>query len=288
MKLKTSFIFDVFSKNFYFLLVSDLLCFLFVLNLYVYDSNKVVFPVHCINHFFSPTRKEGIKNTPTKPEAPPHDLPDVEDILITAQDKRETESAKISDGETDNTVTFLNSDEETNIKCNQREGEYAENEVGTVECRQARENDVIVVNDAEFKQESGKESLMPTQFSSGRTEQTGIIQMIQMKCIDEEIKQPHGNEVSIDTEGSAVVKLDDEKVDGLSRKVVHMSVSIESIKKKIEHKKHKTSRDKHEVSVKFRAEIDPAKSQAAEQELRKEVSQDMFAKVSNDIHSISL
>ena len=239
--------------------------------------------MHCINHFFSPTRKEGIKNTPTKPQAPTHDMADEEDILITAQDIKESESAKISYGETDNTVTFLNPDEET--KLNQAGGEHTENEVGRDKHTQPTETDVIVIDDAELKQESVEESLMTTQISSGRTEQAGIIQMIQMKCKDEEIKQPHDNEVLVDTAVPAVVKLDDEKMDGLSRKVVHMSVSIESIKQQIKHKKHQISGDKNEVSVKFRAEIDPAKSQAAEQELRKEISQDMFAKVSNDIHS---
>jgi hypothetical protein len=42
------------------------------------------------------------------------------------------------------------------------------------------------------------------------------------------------------------------------------------------------------VSVKFRAEIDPAKNQSAELELRKEISQDMFAKVSNDVFLYSV
>ena len=251
----------------------------------MYDHNKVVFPVHCINQFFSPTRKEGIKNTPTKPQAPTCDLPDVEDILITAQDIKESESAKVSYGESDNTVTFLNADVETSTKLNQADGEHAENEVDRNKHTRATETDVIVIDNAEIKQESVEESLVTKQISSGRIEQTGIIQMIQMKCKDEEIKQAHGNEVSVGTAGPAVVKLDDEKTDGLSRKVVRMSVSIESIKKQIKHKKHKISGDKNEVSVKFRAEIDPAKSRAAEQELRKEISQDMFVKVSNDIHS---
>lgn len=233
--------------------------------------------MYCINHFFSPTRKEEIEDTPTKPQALPHNLPDVKDILITAYDIKETESAKISDGKTDNTVTFLKSDEKTNTKFNQEEAEYAENEVGRDKHRQATENDVIVMEHAELEQESVLKSLTTTHISSGRTEQ--------MKCEDEEITHPHDNEISIDTERPAVVKLDDEKVDGLSRKVIHMSVSIESIKKKIKRKKHKRSRDKHDVSVKFRTEIDPAKSQAAEQELRKEISQDMFAKVSDDIQS---
>lgn len=241
--------------------------------------------MHCINHFYSPTRKEGIKNTPTKPQAPTCDLLDVEDILITAQDIKESESAKISYGEIDNTVTFLHPDEETSTKLNQDDGEHAENDVSTNKHTQATGTDVIVIDDAELKQESVEESLMTIQISSGRTEQAGIVQMIHMKCKDEEIKQPHGNEVSVDTAGPAVVKLDDEKMDGLSQKVVHMSVSIESIKKQIERKKRKISGDKNEVSVKFRAEIDPAKSRAAEQELRKEISQDMFAKVSSDIHS---
>ncbi|GFG32886.1 hypothetical protein Cfor_01390, partial [Coptotermes formosanus] len=132
-------------------------------------------------------------------------------------------------------------------------------------------NMVRLTAHAELEQESVLKSLTTTHISSGRTEQ--------MKCEDEEITHPHDNEISIDTERPAVVKLDDEKVDGLSRKVIHMSVSIESIKKKIKRKKHKRSRDKHDVSVKFRTEIDPAKSQAAEQELRKEISQDMFAKM---------
>lgn len=250
----------------------------------MYDRSKVVFPVHCINHFFSPTRKEGVKNTPTKLQAPTHNAADVEDIFIAAQDIKESESAKISYGETDNTVTLLNPDEETSTKLNQAYGEHAENEVDRNRHVQATETDVIVIDDAELKQESVEESLMTTQISSGRTEQTGIIQMIQMKCKDEEIKWPRGNEVSVDTAAPAVVTLDDEKMDGLSRKVVHMSVSIEGITKQIEHKKRKISGDKNEVSVKFRAEIDPAKSRAAEQELRKEISQDMFAKVSNDIH----
>jgi len=250
----------------------------------VCDRSKVVFPVHCINHFFSPTRKEGIKNTPTQLQAPTHNIADVEDVFITAQDIKESESTKISYGETDNIVTFLHPDEETSTTLNQADCEHAENEVGRNTHIQATETDVIVIDDAELKQESVEESLMKTQISSGRTELTGIIQMIEMKCKDEEIKQPCDNEVSVDTAAPAVVKLDDEKMDGLSRKVVHMSVSIESIKKQIEHKKQKISGDKNEVSVKFRAEIDPAKSRAAEQELRKEISQDMFAKVSNDIH----
>lgn len=233
--------------------------------------------MHCIDQFFSPTRKEGIKNTPTKPQASTCDLSDAEDI-------KECESVKISYGETDNTVTFLNPDEETSTKLNHADGERAENEVGRNKHTHTTETDVIVIDDAELKQESVEESLMTTQISSGRTEQRGIIQMIQMKCKDEEIKQPHGNKVSVDTAEPAVVKVD-EKTDGLSRKVIHMSVSIESIKKQIEHKKQKISGDKNEASVKFRAEIDPAKSQAAEQELRKEISQDMFAKVSNYIHS---
>lgn len=241
--------------------------------------------MHCIDHFFSPTRKEGIKNTPTKPQAPTCDLPDMEDILITTQDIQESESVKINYGETDSTVTFLNPDEETSTKLNQADGEHAENEVGRNKHTQATETEVIVIDDAELKQESVEESLMTIQIGSGRTEQTGIFQMMQMKCKDEEIKQPCGNEVSVDTAGQAVVKLDEEKMDGLSRKVIHMSVSIESIKKQIKHKKHKISGDENEVSVKFRAEIDPATSRAAEQELRKEISQDMFAKVSNDINS---
>lgn len=240
--------------------------------------------MHCINHFFSPTRKEGIKNTPTKPEVPPHDLPDVEDILNIAQDIREIESAKINYGETDNTGTYLNSDEETNIKFNQEQAEYADSEVGKHNHRQATENDLIVINDAELKQDAVKESLMTPQISSGRAEQTGISHMIQLKSKNEEIKQPHGNEVSLDATKPIIVKLDDEKMNGLSRKVVHMSVTTESIKKKIKLKKHERRRDKHEVSVKFRSEIDPATSQAAEQELRREISQDMFAQVSNDIH----
>jgi hypothetical protein len=251
----------------------------------VYDRNKAVFPVHCIDHFFLTTRKEGIKNTPTKPQAPTCDIADVEDTLITAPDIKESESAKITYGETDNTVTSLNPDEETSTKLNQADGEHAENEVGRNKHTQATETNVICIDDAELKQESVEESLMTTQISSGRTEQTGIIQMIQIKCKDEEIKEPHGSEVSLEAEGPAVVKLDDEKMGGLSRKVVRMSVSIESIKKQIKHKKHKISGDKNEVSVKFRAEIDPAKSRTAEQELRKEISQDMFAKVSSDIHS---
>lgn len=251
----------------------------------MFDRSKVVFPVHCLDHFFSPTRKEGIKNTPTKPQAPTHDIADVEDILITAKDIKESESANISYDETDNTVIVLNPDEDISTKLNQADGEHAENEVGRNKHIQATETDVIVIDDEELKQESVEESSTTTQISSGRTEQTGIIQIIQLKCKDEEIKQRHGNEVSVDTAGPAVVKLDDEKMVGLSRKVIHMSVSIESIKKQIKHKKHKISRDKNEVSVKFRAEIDPAKSRAAEQELCKEISQDMFAKVSNDIHS---
>jgi hypothetical protein len=81
-----------------------------------------------------------------------------------------------------------------------------------------------------------------------------------------------------------VVKLDGEKIDDLSQKIVPMSVSIESIKNKIaEQKKHNANRNKPQVSVKFRAEIDPAKNQSAELELRKEISQDMFAKVSKDM-----
>lgn len=244
---------------------------------------KLFFPVHCINHFFSPTRKEGIKNTPTKPQSTTRDLPDVEDILITAQDVKQSESAKISYGESDNTVTLPNPDEETSTKWNQEDGEHAENEVDRNKHTQATGTDVIVIDD-ELKQESVEASLMTTNISSGRIEQTGIIQMIQIKC-KEEIKQPYGNEISVNTAGPAVVQLDDEKTDGLSRKVIHMSVSIESIKKQIKHKKHKISGDKLEVSVKFRAVIDPAKSRTAEQELRKEISQDMFAKVSNDIHS---
>jgi DNA mismatch repair protein PMS2 len=241
------------------------------------DSGKS--KLHCINHFFSPTRMEGVKNTPTKLQTPTHNIADVEDIFITAQDMEESESTKIGYAETDNTVTFLNPDEETSTTLNQADGEHAENEVGRNKHIKATETDVIVINDAELKQESVEESLMTRQISFGRTEQTGIIQMIQMKCKDEEIKQPCGNEVSVDTAAPAVVRLDDEKMDGLSRKVVHMSISIESIKKQIEHKKHKISGDKNEVSVKFRAEIDPAKSQAAERELRKEISQDMFAKM---------
>ena len=241
--------------------------------------------MHCINHFFSPTRKEGIKNTPTKPQSPTRDLPDVEDILITAQDIKQSESAKISYGKSDNTVTFPNPDEETSTKLNQEDGEQAENEADRNKHTQATETDTIVIDDAKLKQESVEESLMTTNISSGRTEQTGFIQMIQIKCKDEEIKRPYGNEISVNTAGPAVVQLDDEKMDGLSRKVIHMSVSIESIKKQIKHKKHKISGDKLEVSVKFRAEIDPAKSRAAEQELRKEISKDMFAKVSNDILS---
>jgi hypothetical protein len=61
------------------------------------------------------------------------------------------------------------------------------------------------------------------------------------------------------------------------------------MKKKIEEqKKHNTDRNKRQVSVKFRAEIDPAKNQSAELELRKEISQDMFAKVSNDVFLYSM
>ena len=240
--------------------------------------------MHCIDNFLSPTRKEGVKNTATKPQAPTCDIADMEDILIIAQDI-ERASAKISYDETDNTVTFLNPDEETSTKLNKADCECAQNEVGGNKHTQPTETDVIVMDDAELKQESVEESLRTTEISSGRTEQTGIIQMTQMKCKDEDIKQPHVNEVSDDTAGPAVVKLDDEKMDGLSRKVIHMSVSMESIKKQIKHKRHKISRDENEVSVKFRAEIDPAKSGAAEQELRKEISQDMFAKVSNDTHS---
>jgi len=251
----------------------------------VYDRSKVVFPVHCINHFFSSTRKEGIKNTPTTLQAPTHNIADVKDVFITAQDIKESESTKISYGETDNTVTFLNPDEESSTTVNEADGEHAKNEVSRNKYIQATETDVIFIDDAELKQEPVEELLMTTQIRPERTEQTGIIQMIQMKCKDEEIKQPRGSEVSVDTAVPAVVKLDDEKMDVLSRRVVHMSVSTESIKKQIEHKKHKISRDKNEVSVKFRAEIDPATSRAAEQELRKEISQDMFAKVSNDIHS---
>jgi hypothetical protein len=252
----------------------------------MYDSNKVIFPVHCINHFFSPSRKEGIKNTPTKLQAPTCDLPEVEDILITAQDIQQSASVTVSYGESDNTMTFINPDEENSTKLNQEDGDHAEKEVGRNKHTQDTETEVIFIDDAELKQESIEQSLMTTQISSGRTEQTGIIQMIQMKCEDKEIKQPYCNEVSNATAGPAVIKLDDEKMDGLSRKVIHMSASIESIKEKIKRKKHKISGDKHAVSVKFRAEIDPVKSQAAEQELRKEISQDMFAKVSNDIHDV--
>jgi hypothetical protein len=241
--------------------------------------------VHCINHFFSSTRKEGIKNILIKAKVPLHNLSNMEDTLNMSLDGKELDSAEISDTEVINdTQAFLNSGEGTDKEHNQK---YADHDVATDECKQNTENDIFIT-DEEINQESVKQSL-ETAENSGSIEDTDVIDVIKLNCKDEDICQPRDTKLSNDSVPTLMVKLDDEKLDDLSQKIVHMSVSIDNIKKKIEEqKKHNANRNKHQVSVKFRAEIDPAKNQSAELELRKEISQDMFAKVSNDIQYVSI
>jgi hypothetical protein len=220
--------------------------------------------VHCINTFFSPTRKEGIKNMVIKAQGPLHSTSNMEDILNKSQDGKGFEVIYDTQG-------FLNSDSGTDIEHNMN---CADHDVAMNKCKVTSENDICITGE-----EINQESIVTTE-NSGGTKETDI-DMMKTNSKGEETSQPCDTELSHDNMQTAVVKLDDEKTDDLSQKIVCMSVSIESIKKKIEEqKKYNTNRRKHQASVKFRAEIDPAKNQSAELELRKEISQDMFAKVS--------
>jgi hypothetical protein len=241
--------------------------------------------VHCINNFFSSTRKEGIKITPTKAQASLHSLSNMEDILNISQDGKELGSAKICDTEVINdTHAFLTSSEGSDTEHNVK---YADHDVATDKCKQTNENDIFIT-DEEINQESVEESVVTTE-NSGGTEEADIIDMMKTNSKGKETSQSYDTDLSTGNIQTVVVRLDDEKIDELRQKIVYMSVSIESIKNKIEEqKKHNTNKSKHQVSVKFRAEIDPAKNQSAELELRKEISQDMFAKVSNDMFLFSI
>lgn len=236
--------------------------------------------MHCINHFFSSSIKEGIKNTLIKTQVPLDSISNMEETWNMSQDGKGLESAKVDDTEViTDTQEFLNSDEGTDIEHNKK---YADHDVATDKCNETNKNDIFITHE-DINRETAEESVVTTKTSGGR-EDMDIIGMVKKNSKDEETSQPYDTELSNGNIQTVMVKLDGEKIDDLSQKIVHMSVSIESIKKKIEvQKKHNTNRNKHQVSVKFRAEIDPAKNQSAELELRKEISQDMFAKVSNDM-----
>ena len=88
------------------------------------------------------------------------------------------------------------------------------------------------------------------------------------------------NNTSCENVKLVVIKTDDGQVENCRRKFSQMTVNIEDIKNKIENrKKRNAERNKTQTLVKFRAEIDPSKNKSAEQELQKEISKDMFAKV---------
>lgn len=236
--------------------------------------------MHCINHFFSPRTKEGIKNISTEVQIPIHNS-DVDNTLNTVQDGTQLEGVNVIN----DAVAFLN--KETRIEFSQNKVEHANHEVCMDNYKQTTENDITVITDEEINQESVNESSVTREPSPGDIKYTDVIQIIQMNYRNEEISQRCDSEVSNDKVQNIVVKLDDEKMDDLSRKIIHMSVSIDHIKLKIEqHKKYNANRDERQVSVRFHAEIDPTKNESAEIELRKEISQDMFAKVSNDIHTL--
>ncbi|XP_023727000.1 mismatch repair endonuclease PMS2, partial [Cryptotermes secundus] len=196
----------------------------------------------------------------------------MEETWNMSQDGKGLESAKVDDTEViTDTQEFLNSHEGTDIEHNKK---YADHDVATDKYNETNKNDIFITHE-DINRETAEESVVTTKTSGGR-EDVDIIDMVKKNSKDEETSQSYdtGNIQTV------MVKLDGEKIDDLSQKTVHMSVSIESIKKKIEEqKKHNTNRNKHQVSVKFRAEIDPAKNQSAELELRKEISQDMFSKM---------
>lgn len=244
--------------------------------------------MHCINHFFSPTRKEVIKNISIKAHIPSHNSSDTEDTLNISQDGQELESATINDTEASNyTAALLNPDKGTHSEFDQKQVEHVNHEFGTVTYKRTTENDITVITDEKISTESVKDPLMTIETNFRDVKGTDVIQTIQMSCKNGKISQPCDSEVSNERAQTVIVKLNDEKMNDLSRKIVHMSVSIDNIKQKIEQHKNRINRDKRQVSVKFRAEIDPTKNQSAELELRKEISQDMFAKVSKNIHTIT-
>lgn len=236
------------------------------------DNDKFIFPVHCINHFFSPTRKERIENMSIEVQIPNHNSSCTESTVNIVQNGEELESIDI----TNDTVVFLN--KETHTEFNQNEAEHANHEV----CMDNYEQKENSAADDDTNQESIKESLMTTEPSSVDIKGTDVTHIIDTNHKNEEISTPCDSEVLNDKIQTIVVKLD-EKMEDLSRKIIHMSVSIDHIKQKTEQqKKYNESRVKRHVSVRFHAEIDPTKNQFAESELRKEISQDMFAKVSNN------
>ncbi|XP_021926704.1 mismatch repair endonuclease PMS2 isoform X2 [Zootermopsis nevadensis] len=230
--------------------------------------------LHCINNFFSPRTEEGIQSISTEVEIPIHNSFGINNTLNTTQDEIELENVRVIN----DTVEFLN--EGIHTEFNKNKGEHASHEVCMDIYKQTTENDNTVITDEEINQESVKESLMTRESSPGDIKDTDVIQNNWTNYTNEEISQPCETEVSNGKVQNIVVKLDDVKMDDLSRKIVHMSVSIDHIKLKIEqHKKHNANKDKRQMSVRFHAEIDPTKNESAEIELRKEISQDMFAKM---------
>jgi hypothetical protein len=242
------------------------------------NTDKFIFTVHCINHFFSARTKEGIKNISTEVQIPVHNSSDMHNTMNTKEDGKQLGSVNIIN----DTTAFPN--KRTHDEFNLNKAEHANHEVCIDNYKQTTENDITVINDEELNQEFIKESLMTTESSSQYTKDTDVIQIIQTNYKNEKISQPCNAEVPNDSIQNIIVKLD-EKMDDLSHKVIHMSVSIDDIKLQIEqHRMYNGNRDERQVSVRFHAEIDPTKNASAETELRKEISQDMFAKVSNDIH----
>ncbi|KAJ9592773.1 hypothetical protein L9F63_015551, partial [Diploptera punctata] len=216
--------------------------------------------MHSIDRFFSMAKKK------EKPESLPlqHDLlnknkafvnnldddneiqsSDTDDVQVII----DTESSpnSISQSEKNNILTIdkLNSNEKNNSERNR------ENNTSNTEILAENENNLIIEN---------------TENSSHQNNETTFLS--------------DDNETLYDTSKCIVIKTDYKEMEDVRRKFVHMTVSYDDIKHKIENRKKRNAQNsENKTVVKFRAEIDPSKNKSAEQELHKEISKDMFSKM---------
>ncbi|CAH7272521.1 Pms2 [Phodopus roborovskii] len=82
----------------------------------------------------------------------------------------------------------------------------------------------------------------------------------------------------LDTQNTSAAQVD--VAVKIQKKIVHLDFSVSSLAKRMKHLQHQKQRSDSEQSYrKFRARICPGENQAAEDELRKEISKSMFAEM---------
>ncbi|XP_069701490.1 mismatch repair endonuclease PMS2 isoform X2 [Periplaneta americana] len=219
--------------------------------------------MHCINQFFSPMRRKEEHENISQEDESFLDSSTTDKVICISDNKAECDQRV--------NVNTINVTEGQN--------DFEHTDVGSTNCEVSEEKSVqtheyeVICRESEVNPET-------TITESSSESSITVLHENQSNCVTEKICETHDTEVLNDSAQDVVVTVDDETVDKLNRKFVYMSVSVEDIAQKIKLRKQNTeNKDKQLLSVKFHAEIDPTKNQSAEQELRKEISKDMFAKM---------